>query len=285
MPTLKLIIMKKILTVFDGLRYSAHTIGFAADIAKATDSLLVGVFVHDLSYARFVNTYSWEIPTQYAIDYQKIEKEDEEKMKDIVTVFQKICDGKGVHYKIHRHTGIPLMELLKESTFSDLLIIDTKTNFFNIGDQTPSTFLKDLFAQSKCPVLIIPDNPKQVKHAVIAYDGSDSSVYAMKMFSYIFPEWKELDTTVVTVNSSTSNHIPKNRDVKDLASGHFKNVSFKVLHGEPELELEKYLKQSAKDTVIVMGSYGRSAWSRMFHASMSNKILKDTKIPLFITHQ
>jgi nucleotide-binding universal stress UspA family protein len=105
------------------------------------------------------------------------------------------------------------------------------------------------------------------------------------MFSYLFPEWNEMDTTVVTVNHSASNHIPKNRDLKDLANHHFRKVSFKVLNGEPEAELEKFLKKNGKDTVVVMGAYGRSAWSRMFHASMSNKILKDVKVPLFITHQ
>jgi nucleotide-binding universal stress UspA family protein len=277
--------MKKILAVFDGLRYSAHTIGYAADVAKATDSLLVGVFLHDLTYSHLVYTYSWDIPTHYALDYERIDMEDEEKMKDIITLFEKICTDKKVQCKIHRHTGVPLMELLKESAFADLLIIDTKTSFFNVGDQTPSAFVKDLLTEAKCPVLIIPDSPEQVKHAVVAYDGSDSSVYAMKMFSYIFPEWKELDTTVLTVNSSSSNHIPKNRDMKDLAAGHFKNVSFKVLNGNPEKELEKYLNKNGKDTVVVMGSYGRSAWSRMFHSSMSNKILKDVKVPLFITHQ
>ncbi|HYV91641.1 MAG TPA: universal stress protein [Chitinophagales bacterium] len=277
--------MKKILAVFDGLRYSASTIEYAADVAKATDSLLVGVFLRDLTYSRFMYTYSWEIPTQYALDYDRIEKEDEEKMRDIIALFEKTCEDKGVHFKIHGHTGVPLMELLEESAFADLLMIDTRTSFFNVGGQTPSTFLKDLLAESKCPVLIIPDHPEQVKHTVVAYDGSDSSVYAMKMFSYIFPEWKELDTTVVTVNHSASNHIPKNRDVKDLASGHFKNVSFKVLNGKPEKELEKYLKKNGKDAVVVMGSYGRSALSRMFHASISNKILKDVKVPLFITHQ
>jgi nucleotide-binding universal stress UspA family protein len=277
--------MKKILAVFDGLRYSAPTIGYAADIAKATDSLLVGVFLQDLTYAHFVDSYSWDIPTHYALNYEKIEKEDESKMKDIVTLFEKICTDKKVEYKIHCHTGVPLMELLKESAFADLMILDTKTSFFNVGDQTPSAFVKDLLAEAKCPVLIIPDNPELVKHAVVAYDGSDSSLYAMKMFSYLFPEWNELDTTVVTVNPSPSDHIPKNRDVKDLASHHFKKVSFQVLNGEPEAELEKFLKKNGKDTVVVMGAYGRNAWSRLFHESMSNKILKDVKVPLFITHQ
>lgn len=83
------------------------------------------------------------------------------------------------------------------------------------------------------------------------------------------------NTTVVTVNHSATNHIPKNRDIKDLAYSHFKNVSFKVLNGEPEKEWEKYLKKNGKDTVVVMGT-----WSRMLDASMSNKI----KVQLFITH-
>jgi nucleotide-binding universal stress UspA family protein len=276
--------MKKILAVFDGLRYSAHTMGYAADVAKTTDSLLVGVFLQDLTYAHFVDTYSWDIPTHYSLDFDRIGKEDEEKMKDIVTHFEKICTDKKVQYKIHHHAGVPLMELLKESAFADLLIIDSKTSFFNVGDQTPSAFVKDLLTEAKCPILIIPDKPEAMTHAVIAYDGSDSSVYAMKMFSYLFPEWNEMDTTVVTVNPTLSNHIPKNRDVKDLATHHFKKVSFKVLNGEPEAELEKFLKNNGKDTVVVMGAYGRSAWSRLLHESLSNKILKDVKVPLFITH-
>jgi hypothetical protein len=52
--------MKKILAVFDGVNYSDQTASFGIALAKKTDSLLVGAFLHDLSYSRFVYAYAWD---------------------------------------------------------------------------------------------------------------------------------------------------------------------------------------------------------------------------------
>ncbi|MBK9732858.1 MAG: universal stress protein [Chitinophagaceae bacterium] len=277
--------MKKILAVFDGVNYSDQTASFGIELAQKTDSLLVGVFLHDLSYSRFVYAYAWDIPTQYYYGFQEIEKEDNVKITENMKVFTRQCEEKRVKHKIHLDSGVPLQELLKESAFTDLLLIDNKTSFMRIGDRSPSLFLKDLLAESKCPVLILPDEKPSINRVVIAYDGSDSSVFAMKMYSYLFPQWNDIPTNVVTVNHSTSNHVPKNRDIKDLASEHFKNLTFTVLNGEPEEELKKFLKKDGNDVLVVLGAYGRSALSRMFHSSISNRILTEVKVPLFIAHQ
>lgn len=276
--------MKKILAVFDGVNYSDNTSTFGIDLARKTDSLLVGVFLHDLTYSRFVYTYAWDVPTQYYYGFQEIEEQENLKIKENVEVFRKHCITAGIKHKIHLDSGVPLQELLKESAFADLLLIDTTTSFLRIGDRTPSIFLKDLLSEAKSPILILPDKGQPINDAVIAYDGSDSSVFALKMFSYLFPEWDNLPTTVLTVNHSTSNHIPKNRDLKDLAGLHFRNISYEVLNGDPETEIKKHLRKHP-ETIVVMGAYGRSTWSRMFHTSLSNKLLKDVKVPLFIAHQ
>lgn len=277
--------MKKILAVFDGVNFSDQTASYGIDLARKSGSLLVGVFLHDLSYSRFVYAYAWDIPTQYYYGFQEIEQEDNKKIQENIKLFNGQCEEKGVKHKIHLDSGVPLQELLKESAFTDLLLIDNATSFMRIGDRSPSLFLKDLLAESKCPVLIVPDKYANISKAVIAYDGSDSSVFAMKMYSYLFPEWKDLPTAIVTVNENKSNHIPQNRDVKDLANQHFSNASFVVLNGNPEDELKNYLVGEGSEIVAVMGAYGRSTWSRMLNSSMSNKILQEVKIPLFIAHQ
>ncbi|MBX7107868.1 MAG: universal stress protein [Chitinophagales bacterium] len=277
--------MKKILAVFDGVNYAEQTASFGIELANNTDSLLVGVFLHDLSYSRFVYAYAWDIPTQYYYGFQEIEKEDNTKINENIKIFKSQCEAGGIKHKIHLDSGVPLHELLKESAFTDLLLIDNKTSFMRIGDRSPSLFLKDLLAESKCPVLIIPDKKPDINKVVIAYDGSDSSVFAMKMFSYLFPQLDNLPTQIVTVNHSSSNHIPQNRDVKDLANQHFRNLTFTVLNGEPEEELKQFLKNAGDDVLVVLGAYGRSALSRMFHSSISNKILTEVKVPLFIAHQ
>lgn len=276
--------MKKILAVFDGVNYSNHTASFGIDLARQTNSLLVGVFLHDLTYSRFVYTYAWDVPTQYYYGFQEIEEEENLKIKSNSEVFRKQCEKAGIKHKLHLDNGVPIQELLKECAFADLLLIDTTTSFLKIGDNMPSIFLKDLLSEAKIPVMILPDMEQPVNRAIIAYDGSDSSVYALKMYSYLFPEWENLPTNIVTVNHSTSNHIPKNRDLKDLADLHFRNITYSVFNGEPETELTKFVKKHP-DSIVVMGAYARSTWSRMFHASVSNKILKEVKSTLFIAHQ
>lgn len=277
--------MKKILAVFDGVNYAEQTAKFGMELAKQTDSLLVGVFLHDLSYSRFVYSYAWDIPTQYYYGFQELEKQDNQKIEENIKLFKSQCEETGVRHKTHLDSGVPLQELLKESAFTDLLLIDNKTSFMRIGDRSPSLFLKDLLSESKCPVLIIPDTDVAINWAVIAYDGSDSSVFAMKMFSYLFPNWNEMETAIVTVNHSSSNELPQNRDVRDLAHQHFKKLTFHVLNGDPEEELKKFLIRDNIHPIVIMGAYGRSTLSRMFHSSLSSKIMTEVKVPLFIAHQ
>ena len=72
---------------------------------------------------------------------------------------------------------------------------------------------------------------------------------------------------------------------KDLIRVHFQNAEYEILHGDAEQELLKYLKTSGENAIVVMGAYGRNALSRMFHQSLSNKVIREAGIPVFITHQ
>src|ERR1043165_7928410 len=217
--------MKKILIAFDGLSYSEDFAAFAIKIAKASNSLLVGVFLRN--------------PKK---NHNSIER------------FTNQCVESGIYFKVHVNKGVLLSELLHESTFADLIMIDTQTNLFNLNDHKVSSVLKDLLIEASCPVLIVPKITKEIKNVFIAYDGSESSVLAMKMFSYLFPEWNELNTTILSVSKSSSNHLPKNSNIKDLSKQHFKNMKYKVLNGDASEVLIDYLKKNNEQSVVVMGS-------------------------------
>jgi len=277
--------MKKILVAFDGLNYSTSLTDYAIELSKGSDSLVVGIFLYDLRYTNLIYTYAYEIPATLAYSVEKIEHDDEKKIHACIKTFTAACENAGVNHKVHLDSGVPLIELLKESAFADMILIDARTSFFDFSEETPSTFLKDLLSEANCPVMIVPKESEEIKNIVISYDGTESSVYAMKMFSYLFPEWTEKNTTIVSVNKTTSNHLPQSRNVKDLADKHFRNLEFEVLNGEASDELPKFLKKKKNNSMVVMGAYGRSALSRMFHASMSNKVIRDLKMPVFITHQ
>lgn len=278
--------MKKILAAFDGTKYSEGASKYAIEIAKATNSLLVGVFIQDMRYLSYTYAYAWDQPF---IDFTTIEasqKEEKQKIDLNIKLFNHHCEEKDIQYKVHLNKGVPLQELLQESTFADFIVIDENTSFFSLGDQKPSPFMKDFLSDSYCPVLIVPHTYHFFDRAVFCYDGSPSSAYAMKMFSYLFSGLKGLRYTIVSVNEKSSNHLKEGENIKDLIKVHFDHVDYEVLHGNPEEELMKYLKSGKADhAVVVMGAYGRNAMSRFFHASLSNKVIDETHLPVFITHQ
>ncbi len=277
--------MNKILTAFDGTRYSEGASKYAIEIAKATNSLLVGVFIQDMRYLNFTYSYAWDQPF---VDFNSIEstqQEDREKVNLNIKLFHRACDEKGVHHKVHLDKGVPLNELLKESVFADMIIIDSHTSFFSLGQGGFSPFLKDLLVDSHCPVLIVPHDYTFFDNVVLCYDGSPSSVHAIKMFSYLFNGLDDLRTTLVSVNEKSGNHLKDGQNLKDMVHTHYGDVEYEILNGEIESELIRFLKQRTQNSIVVMGAYGRNAVSRLFHQSLSNKVIKELNTPVFITHQ
>jgi nucleotide-binding universal stress UspA family protein len=277
--------MKKIIAAFDGQRYSEGATKYAIELATASDSLLVGVFIQDMRYLNYTYSYVWDQPF---VDFTAIDEsqaEEKEKIDLNIKLFRNSCEEQGVNYKVHLDKGVPLQELLRESIFSDLLIIDSHTGFFSIGNEQPSPFLKDLLVDSHCPVLIVPHTYSAFDKLVLSYDGSPSSVHAIKMFSYLFPELDDMPTTLVSINENSSNHLASGTNIKDLLKVHYPNSTAEVLNGTADKELINYLKGKANNAIVVMGAYGRNAISRMFQQSMSNRVIKELNVPVFITHQ
>jgi nucleotide-binding universal stress UspA family protein len=275
----------KILAAFDGTKYSEGASNYAIEIARATHSLLVGVFIQDMRYINFTYAYAWDQPF---VDFKSIEssqKEEKEKIDLNIKLFRRACEDKGVHYKVHLDKGVPLQELLNESAFSDVIIIDSHTSFFTLGDKNPSPFLKDFLADSHCPVLIVPHEYTFFDKVFLCYDGTPSSAYAAKMFTYLFPGFEDMKTTVITANTNPSNHIKDAFNFKDLVRAHYGEADYEVLHGDAEAALIKYLQTKGGNSIVVMGAYGRTSLSRLFHQSLSNRVIQEVNVPVFITHQ
>lgn len=275
----------KILAVFDGTRYSEGASKYAIEIAKATNSMLIGIFVQDMRYLNFTYAYTWDQPFVDFTSIEESQKEEKEKIDLNISLFHHACNDNGLKHKVHLDKGVPLQEVLRESIFADLIIVDSHTSFFTLGDGAPNPFLKDLLVDSHCPVLIVPQQYNYFDSAVICYDASPSSVHAAKMFSYLFPSISDIPTTIASVNEKTSNHLKDGTNFKDLLHTRFSHLAYEVLQGNPDEELLKYLKTKKGNPIVVMGAYGRNAFSRLLHQSLSNRVIKELNVPVFIAHQ
>ena len=224
--------MKKIIAAIDGLKFSESTKSYAVHIAQQLNAHLVGVFLDDTTY----NSYKvYDLVVKEGVSEQKLKQYDEkdnETRRKATENFERACSDAELNYSIHHDHNIALKELLHESIYADLLIIDASETLTHYEEKQPTRFIRDLLADVQCPVLLVPPRYKPIEKILFLYDGEPSSVYAIKMFSYLFPAFKHLETEVLSVkNPNQSLHLPDNKLMKELMKRHLPKTNYKVMKG------------------------------------------------------
>jgi len=278
--------MKKFIAAFDGLKFSESTRDYAIQLAKQNKAHLVGVFLDDILYHSY-SIYDVIKKNQGLLGsaQKKLRLKDAKKRAIAAKNFETTCKNAGVPYSLHHDRNIAIQELLHESIYSDLLIIDSSETISHYPEKKPTHFIRDLLGGVQCPVLIVPHEFKAISKLVLLYDGEPSSVHAIKMFSYTDHSLKQNPVKVLSVkNPKQSLRIPDNSLMTEFIKRHFPKATFTVLKGIPETEIIDYLKQLDNETLVVLGAYQRGLVSRWFRPSMADVLMQNLQLPLFIAH-
>jgi len=278
--------MKKMIAAFDGLNYSESTQQYAIDMARKSNAHLVGVFLDDITYHSYK---MWQVVGNGGVNEEKwgmLEGHDKETRLEATARFDQACRQAGLEFSIHHDRNVAIHELLHESIYADLVIISKKECFSNYEGKMPSFFLRDLLSDIQCPVLLVPEKYHKIEKMILLYDGSPASVFAVRSFSYLFPEFATLPAEVVSVNKvSNGLHVPDNRLMKEFMKWHYRQATYNVLRGDAEEEILTELRHQPLHSMLVLGAYQRSRVSRWFHASMADVLMEKTELPLFVAHK
>lgn len=261
--------MRKILLVTNANEVKTSAVDFGCYIANLTQSSLTGIFLEKKNKIA---------ETLVAAGEEVLEGENAPDIIANANTFCNQCLHNDAKHSVHYVQGNPLQEIIKESLFADVILTDGNTSF-NEYDGWPSAFVKELLENAKCPVIITPFNFDEINEIVFAYDGTDSSIFAMKQFIYLFPEFNEAKITVLQVLKDEDD-ITEQTKLKELLMTYYGAVHYDTLHGDANMELfKKFLGQ--KNKLLVMGAYGRK---KLLTRSTADILLKTINLPIFITH-
>lgn len=278
--------MKKFVAAFDGLKFSENALDYAIFLTKQASAHLVGVFLEDFTRHSYtiadITKYEGEDFDRYMHD---LNKKDKEERNESVDKFEWDCQKAGINYTVHRDTSIAIQELLHESIYADLVIINKNETLTPYEEDAPTRFMRELLNDVQCPVIIVPAKYKPVDKIIMLYDGEPSSVYAVRMFSYLFDSLEDFDTEVLTVRPPEEGmQVPDNRLMKEFIKRHYPNAKYVVLKGQAEEQIIQYLHLEKKNPLVVLGAYRRNKLSRLFKPSMADALSQQLEIPLFIAH-
>jgi hypothetical protein len=272
--------MKKILIAFDGTHFSSGACEFALKLHQMQPLMLTGVFMPQLSFASLWS-YSGGPPVPDVIPY---EDEDDEAVQNNILQFQQFCSDHKIPCTVHKDFfDFALPELKKETRFADLLILSSETFYHRISGANAAEYVKEALHVSECPVIALPEQYVFPERVFLAYDGSESSVYAIRQFAYLLPELTGLETSVFCLKHDEASDLPEESYIKELLSQHFKQYDLLKLNLSNKKQLSEWL--SHKNAILVSGSLGRNFLSQLFRDSFISKIIEEHQYPVFIAHK
>ncbi|WP_157986593.1 universal stress protein [Chitinophaga alhagiae] len=277
--------MKKIIAFINGLEFSENSLSDFSYIIEKTHGSLTISMLEDITgdpVPLMSNT-----PGASFMDYDKLfTRSLEERRKKISDNMKHVRDyyiKRGVAVALHNNPGSPVQEVLKESRFADLIMLHHTTSFSAVSDSNPPRFVKNVLAAAECPVMILPDKVIRIQEIIFAYNGSSSSMYAIRQFTQLFPELSDMPVNIVYVIENGNKSIPGETLLQEYLAAHYDDIRYTVLEGDPATEFLAMLYYR-NDCVVTYGAYSRSGLSNFFHRSDADSVLSTINIPVFITH-
>jgi hypothetical protein len=278
-------IMERILLAVNTNRPDLASIEFATRIASLARTKLTVLFLETVHYEPIliekpeVLQYSVHLlqTGEVTVVHADIEK--------AIELVQEECRFAGVDLEVIPDSGDPLRQTIYESRFADFVILDPGMSFSHIGDGVPSHFVKEVLVHAECPVLLSPREFVGMEEVVFCFDGSPSSVFAIKQFTLLLPQFRDKHVLLLEVDQAGRDETDGDdrKRMMDWLNMHYRSAACQLLRGKAKDELLNFLFLKTK-TIVIMGAYGRSMLSNFFRKSHADALIRMADLPLFIAH-
>jgi hypothetical protein len=275
--------MKKVILAFDGDNYSQGAFEFARQMNEIEPLLLTGIFLPFTEYANLSTLVS-----QTGLVYTVAQGSGKDIIDRNILKFEEACRKNNIQYRIHKDADdFALAELKTETWFADLLITGSESFYQDAESKTINAFLREILHSAGCLVAVVPEKFEFPQNNILAYDGTESSVYAIKQFAYTFPFLTKNKTYLVYSKSDledTLNTLPEQANIEELVARHFTDLTVTKLNFNPKESFDTWINFK-KGVILVSGAFGRSLFSRIIKKSFATNIISVHKFPVFIAHR
>jgi hypothetical protein len=216
--------------------------------------------------------------------YTQLREHQQQLLTANKAAFAELCEANGIKYSIHENVEEWNKEIFaRQSRFADVVLLSGELFYAAIDDSQPNHYLHEALHVSECPVIIVPEVFARPDHLFIAYDGSKQSIYTLKQFCQVFPQYTDLPTEVIYINENADAAIPDLEELKAYCQAHFSNISFSKLQFHAGRYFASWINEK-ENPLLVSGSFGRSSLSYATKRAFAEQIIRQHKIPLFIAH-
>ena len=276
--------IKSILVAVDGSEYTDPVMKHAIQFALAFDSKLHIVSVVDIRIFEWsvylgVNGFAPVMPSSaYLHESRQILQEKAEK---VLEKCRGIADAANVSYSAEKLEGTPREIISQESLLTDMIMLGARGEFAKWGSGRIMGATVDAISR-ECikPIFISPLEFREIGKILAPYDGSFNSNRALPYAGFLAAKFNAgLTVLSVDKNSEVAHSVAE--EGKKYFESHDLVVEIEVRKGNPDEEILNFADESEIDC-IVMGAYGHSRIREAILGSITERVMRNAKMPLIL---
>jgi len=202
-------------------------------------------------------------------------------LQDLRAEFRITSSKHNLKTKLYIESGEVLETLTQRALWNDLLIFSLEHPPADRPDARLRSGIRSLVQGCPRPLLAVPA-PSNMKHGLLAYDGSPKATEALYLAAYLAEKW-EIQLTVLTALEDSAARINPIEGAREYLEARNIAANFISEIGSPADVILDTTKQRGCDFLIV-GGYGYQAVMEVLFGSTLDALLRTSKIPLLICH-
>lgn len=281
-------VMAKFLVALDGSNsFNQDLFQLSSDLLQNLEEhLLVGMLVKDVSYNNTVGSFVEEPTMADVMPAKGFLNEEDDVITEVISRFEQTAKDSNIKYEIYNDFRLTTLEVVRQTTYADMLILSYRVFYNYLTGKPDTSILYQILKGSKCPVLILPEGTKKIENIIFTYDNKESSVFAIRAFSNLFPgNSKDKIVSILSVMPNVDEEIKNEKLLLNLVKQHYNNVGIQLLEGHNISKEISNFASNVQNPLVVMGAYGRSHISNLLLPSVAQYLLKKSNLPLFIAHR
>lgn len=274
---------KIILVPLDGSDHSKAALDYGLWLAEGFNGTIFGQHVIDTVSIEgtFFHDISGSLGFEPYLDYStKMREVLEERGRAILDDFSQRCKQKGIRQATFLDMGVIPNEICERAKIADLVVlghrgINERFSTGLLGGTTESVTRK-----APRPVFVSTKTFKPIRHALLAYDGSQRASTAMESAAEVCSRLQAPLTVL---------HVPKDeklgdkvlQEARSYLSSYELEVRYETSRGYPEQKIVDYLVNFNYD-VLFIGAYGHRRIIEMVLGSTTEYVLRKSPCPVFL---
>lgn len=273
---------RRILVPLDPSPYTTSALQHALTLAQKHGATVTGQVVLDVpeisAPATMVSESKYDL---FPLDLEQQKLADAKKHIDaLITDFTDRCAAAGIPGDVARMQGVPAKRILEVASYHDLVVMGLRTYFHFETRTSPGDSLHKVLTHSPIPVLATPKRFQELRHIVLAYDGSFHSVSTLHKLARFAPP---LDAKILILTSQGHREQAEESltHAKEFLESHNCTSVNTRWTNEPITEALSAEEIGCPD-LIAAGVHTRHPMRDIFIGSFTKAMIKKDAVPLFL---